>query len=426
MFRAEILKKWELEKNPFSRLAPKNSEIRQKVFTGRVKELKKLIRYCKQTNMGTYLSGIYGSGKTMLCYELQRLLEEERIKSVYCSYNSEYGFMKTLLLGVANSLEEKLGKIIQALYRGMAINKQLLEQTNIGDTFYQFIMAQIEASESESTTINITVPYLWLKRLLEDYKDKHIVFIIEDMDRVKMYPEDSINDIIMMVRDLLREFDSTVLITGHPIGLIRDFGSHSDILEPIHLKFLSAECYREMCKKYLNSVREESSQYYNTYYPFTKDLVEWLSEKFNDFTPRLFNLACFNILEKAFDEEVNIIDKELGKKYLSESYIKIFSSLKEKDKIFLKAVYDAGGIFNEDDRELIKKITNDDFASIMQVISKTIDIEDTGLLSRQTTSDGDFQVIAPGYEILKKFREYVKSYIPEEEEDEEPITDTEK
>lgn len=349
----------------------------------------------------------------MICYELQQRLAEENIKSVYCIYNLTYGFMKTLLLHAAEQLEGKTGKLVEKIIRGLAISKQEVIGSEFEGNLFQIIKAKVTASKSENVTIDIQDAFLWLKDVLEPYQDKPIVFIVEDMDKVER-PE-SINDIVLMVRQLLQEFNLSVVITGHPIGLVRGFGSHSDILYPVHIKNLTPDCYKEMCRKYLNSARTENSLYYDTYRPFEEELVTWLSEKFGGLalTPRLYNNSCFYILQKAVDEGTERIDEASGKEYLTDKYIELFGALKPDDKLFLKAVYEAGGTFDEDNRELIERITDDRFASITQVIFKAIAIEEQqGLLTRQISPDGNLQFQATGQE-LEKFKEYIMNYLPE-------------
>ena len=326
--KQEIFEKWGIKENPFHSFPPKNEKIRNDVFTGRYRELGTLIDYSKES-IGVYLYGISGSGKTMLCRELKASLkakeESEKLKLVYCSYNPEYGFMKSLLSGAAESLNEKLGELVKTILRGNVITIETVKKAGITGGLFEFFKAQIEASKTESMTFQISNSFLWLAELLKDYKK--IVFIIEDMEKVTIKEETS--HINMMLRDLYIEFNSGFLITGYEPS--KDFGLNFDVITISKgIKELTKREYMQMCKQYLNSVREKKM---TSCHPFEENLLEWLAEKFSKlfFTPRLFNLACFYILEEAAKEGIKKIEMDLGKDYLFDNFIELFSSLKQND-----------------------------------------------------------------------------------------------
>lgn len=211
---------WGLTHNPFVKQPPHEEVTRRFVFTGRDKELLKLLEAAEQGEP-CCLYGTYGMGKSMLMLEARRIIKE-RHKSIVPLYTCidpglEYkDFDRVVLAGIA----QELGA------RGVQISGEA------HDTVFGLIRRWIQAG------------------LTSDLK---VFAMIDDMDR----PQDveKIPTVINTVR-ALRDLSCGVCLPANPNQATHKFATAGQgILDRIDLAPLQLSEYIQMVARYLETAR---------------------------------------------------------------------------------------------------------------------------------------------------------------------------
>lgn len=358
--------KWELKRNPFEVLPPKDEETRKCVFTGREREINDICRLVK-TPKGIFICGMFGTGKTMLVMEALSRLEEANFTKVYASYDAHDGFRKTVLKNLAKTISQRGNTYAKKVYDVLTMGNKIEETEK--ERGMNFGIADGKMKWIERATLKIENPRDYIEKLIESEieEGRTVVIAVDDLERRADIA--SIQEIIDDTRDILR-FGSSLILMGQPIGVTRDIRTSSGcIMHEILLDTLSEKELIEMMIKYLNTARSEDKGTY----PFSKNVAEKIANNIVEWklTPRLFNFACFNLLEIASHDLLDEIDDGVLEKYWQKMADKILGQIEELDKKYLEIIYKEGG-FSEDSDNVIKMIGGEfaGYAEVRGILAK--------------------------------------------------------
>jgi hypothetical protein len=359
----ETIEKWGLKGNPFTPLPPEidNEEKLKKIFTGRGDEIGHICGLLDPPR-GFFIYGMFGVGKTILIQEAFRKLKHQDIITLYTIFDPHDGFLKTILKGLAKALAnrgvEDAKWVVDLLTRGKKIVAEEKQKGKKGGIDVKIISGSIEAIDKyiETTTLEIDNPRDSIETLIRRVKKdgKTIVIAVDDLERRGDIV--TMQQIIDESRDIL-SFGCSLILTGHPIGVTRSLRTSSGgMLVEIPLEQLPKEELIEMMIKYLDTVRK-TDRGFQREYPFDSEAVGWIAEQMtkNNLTPRIFNLACFHIFEKAAIEGYEEINMGFLNRHWSIVAQKLLENIEDKDKEYIEVIYRLGGI-SEDSEEAIMQI----------------------------------------------------------------------
>jgi Cdc6-like AAA superfamily ATPase len=355
----ETMKKWRLDGNPFVPLPPEfgDEEKLKQIFTGRESEINRICGLLTPPR-GFFICGMYGVGKTILIQEVFRQLKSQDSITVYTTLDAYDGFRKTVLKGLSKTLASKGFREAELVFKTLTqgeytISKGKKRKSKKGVDL-KVVKGDIDkiVEDIETIVLKIDNPRDTIEKLIKMIRKtgKKVVIAVDDLERKGDIA--SMQEIIDDSRDILN-FGSSLILTGHPIGVTKDLRTSSGgILCEVILEQLSREELTIMMAKYLNTMRKDD----NGTHPFDSGTADYISEYSvkNKLTPRLFNLACFHLLDKAANEGLEIINKEFLSKHWSIISQKILKNIEEKDKQYLKIIYKLGKISEDSDEAIIQ------------------------------------------------------------------------
>lgn len=359
----ETIEKWGLEGNPFIPLPPEidNVEKLKQIFTGRIDEISHICGLIDPPR-GFFIYGMFGVGKTILIQEAFRKLKHHGIITVYTIFDPHDGFLKTILKGLAKTLAnsgvEEAKWVAAILTRGKKTISEGRKKGIKGGFDLKVLSGGVDAINEyiETTTLEIDNPRDSIETLIQRVRKdgKSIVIAVDDLERRGDIV--TMQQIIDESRDILT-FGSSLILTGHPIGVTKSLRTSSGgILVEILLEQLCKEELIEMMTKYLGTVRRTDCGFHREY-PFDSEAAEWIAEQMtkNNLTPRIFNLACFHLFEKAAMEGYEQINMEFLERYWSFVAQKLLENIEDKDRGYIEIIYRLGRI-SEDSEEGIVQI----------------------------------------------------------------------
>ncbi len=354
--RNEMFKTWGLTDNPFTVLPPPDENERKYIFTGRDHEVRRICNLVRRPR-GLFVCGMFGVGKTILVRECLRRLGERGVIETYSIFNPRDGFLKTILKGLAKRVAE-MGKAEREFVYELVTKRTVSRITKKGmsaKVSAMFVEGGIDRIKEyvESVTTEIENPIDIIEKLISKVtsKGRSVLIAVDDIE--KKGDVSGVQEIMHDVRDIIT-FGGSVVLTGHPIGVTRDFRTSSGgMLVEIPLEQLSGDELVEMMIKYLNTARGDDKGTY----PFERGAAGWIAEEHvrHKLTPRLFNLACFHLLENAGIQEYKVIGTSMLRKHWLVIAEKLLRNIEEKDKKYIRTLYRLGGI-DEDSEEAIIEI----------------------------------------------------------------------
>jgi uncharacterized protein YqeY len=352
--RQETIEKWGIAKNPFVPTPPSQGDegsLIQK-FTGRVDELGKICESIDPVR-GILISGMFGSGKTILIQEAFRKLKSHDCITVYITFKPELGFRKTVLWGLAQALAASgdidAELVLRIIKNGPILKSELKKHTkDYKGTIKIFEGAFAKGREtSEEQTLDIKNPLAIIEEFIKQIREnnKKLIIAVDDLERRGDIT--NMQQIIDDTREIIY-YRSTIILTGHPIGVTSDLKtSAGGILTEIPLEVLPCEELVQLLKKNLNSERITKS---DCTYPFDKYSSEFIANIFVKYKlpVRHFLNGCSDFFEKAASCGIEKITKNFLDKNFSIIAKRIYKNLEPQDKVLLKKLYNEGGVITED------------------------------------------------------------------------------
>ncbi len=305
--RLDTFKKWGIEANPFDAHPPSDEEERARLFTGRESELDLVLSHLGQ-NRAFLVYGLYGIGKTMFMKEVQRRLRlhSKHLLTPYKLYVAQVPFIYAVLKGVAQELKrvkvEEADETLRLLTegpesvsfeRGTGFEAQLgVDSTHLkGGTGGK----RIKTVEREG----IPDPYTKTEQLiaLAAKKGRGLFIVVDEVDRYA-----DLAQVHRIVGDskTLKGYGASIMLPGHPTNITKRLltdGGGTFIEIPLHQ--MQKEELVQVMIRYLNSVRYKRL---DDPKPFRPEAASWVAQLLasnQDFTPRLFVLACQYIIDMA-------------------------------------------------------------------------------------------------------------------------------
>jgi hypothetical protein len=349
-----------LKKNPFVPLPPSSEVVRQQVFTGRQEEVGKIINLLNPPR-GIFLYGLFGVGKSILALEALRLLSEMGVITAYTKYERQIGFTKSALKGLAEACGTRdQQRVYEIIARGSG----------------ERLKGTATAEDIQGAVHRTQLAHDAIKNIMGLFKQdaRGFVVVVDDLD--KGTDVRNISDIILETRQLV-ELECSVILPGHNFGVTSKLGSASDILTPIPLRPLSANELIEMMGKYLALAHIESQEPAKATHPFSDKAANMIAHSIAEtgLTPRIFNVACQLLLERAADVGETVINE----KFVAERWANIASeylvrSLRDEDKQHLDVIYKSNKMLSEDTRESIKSIGGQfaEYAQVRNILTNLI------------------------------------------------------
>ncbi|MGK7929186.1 MAG: ATP-binding protein [Spirulina sp.] len=291
------------------------SKTRDRVFTGREKELRQVFNLFQSRERRRILVyGQIGIGKSAFLLEVLSVLRRKRPKmlSTYISLPADVDLATTALIAVAREMSDDDWAQRQLNEMGIPTDKALRDRTFEAGAS-QIFTAKI--SEKNVPINKLQYSTISLETLLERAKKKYpdgVLIAIDDLD--KRNPR--------QVRELMHDAQGMLkgrawfMLTGHPQGIMGDLLTVERGLFDLQipLKELDAKTTYQMLINYLNSARinNDCSDRENpkSVLPFTPETAERFCMKSRG-KPRLFNRLGNAVLATAAEMQAEKITPDV-------------------------------------------------------------------------------------------------------------------
>ena len=292
-----------------------NSEIRDRVFTGREKELRQVFTlFQSRERRRILIYGQIGIGKSAFLLEVLSVLRRKRPKmlSTYISLPADLDLATTALIAVAREMSDDDWAQRQLYQMGIPTDKIIKERNSeVGGNMGVFG----KTGEKDLPITKLQYPTVSLDILLERAEKKYpegVLIAIDDLD--KRNPRE--------VRELMHDAQGMLkgrawfMLTGHSQGTIGDLLTVERGLFDLQipLKELDRETTYQMLVNYLNSARidNDCSDRDNpkSVLPFTPDAARRFCAVSLG-KPRLFNRLGNKVLATAADLQAEKIDSDV-------------------------------------------------------------------------------------------------------------------
>ena len=321
---------WKLTRNCFMSSPPQRDWL-DRVFTGREEELSRAIRVVGDAPRRLLINGLFGVGKTILIKEISRQLEDSQFDFLVVNewlYSQDCDIGLVILRGLSEALKDEspYAREVYECYIGQQVSRKEDEQMlgELSSGIPKFLSQKTSRSSNlqKQTILNgIPDPIPAVRKLLRDAKERvpnrHIVITVDDLD--KRDPE-TVRKLLTSSRDLLHNPACSYVLTGHPLGVMRDaYSSAGGIIDhSIDLAVMSGTMLRLMIAKYLAAGRVVNWRFWGrpvidsndvseeALLPFRDECVEKIIARSYGI-PRVMNIICFNILEEAASRKIRRI-----------------------------------------------------------------------------------------------------------------------
>jgi hypothetical protein len=317
-FRREA---WGLEKVLFAVQMPEPL-YRAQIFAAREKEMDRAAMTVMDAPRNVLVSGLFGIGKTFFLEELLRRLREdynEDVLTVYaCLETQDADIPTTILRGLADALSEEnkdAYEIAQSLH-GFELTWQ--EADKRGGSGEIGVPNVVKIGGSADTTTTSTwkrgmvadAAYqarILIERAMKERPERRLIFALDDLD--KRDPA-TIREALVTARPLLHS-DCAFLLTGHPLGVLRNIYSTAGgtFDQQLQLEPLPPADLRTIMERYLHAGRVAGTNY-SGLHPFTEEAANIIIAVSRGI-PRLLNRICQHILQVAAEMRKPIVDADI-------------------------------------------------------------------------------------------------------------------
>jgi len=229
------------------------------IFVGRQKDTEYIFDLAS-SGTSMFVHGIYGVGKTIVIRKVLNDLEDDSVFTIYVN-----GFQSL----EKNILEQILFKIKKERFENIDINEidQILKMIKghkvSGKTIHKSGLNKVfQYSTDNEEAITRTVDIANLESYISEYlnyilQSERVVCIAIDGLDLDIKSEE-IPGLTNQFRRMFIEKGVSVIIVGHPLGVMSGFGSYSDILEFCKISVMNKEEMKLMIKKYLKWQRTDN------------------------------------------------------------------------------------------------------------------------------------------------------------------------
>jgi len=344
------------------------------IFVGREQDTENIFDLAF-SGASMFVHGIFGVGKTIVIRKVLNDLEDESVFTIYVNgfqllYKNilEQMLKKIMAEGFENIDNNEIDQILQMI-KGHAVLNKTTQKSGIN----KVIKYTTDNEEAIKMTIDITN--------IESYISEYLSYIIESDRKVCIaidgldldISSDEIPSLTNKFRKLFIEKGVSVIIVGHPLGVMSGFGSYSDILEFCTISVMNKEEMKLMIKKYLNWQRTDNFDHsIGIFFPFDEEVIDYITDTIyqNRLSARLLHKSLayiFNIHKK---NNLSKITLNSTKKYWDDFVNEHFKGLKKEDLYAYSLIKKIGkGKIEEDNYKLIEEIGGE-FALYSEVIDK--------------------------------------------------------
>lgn len=322
------LRNWRLkEMPPFHGVPSSNLNELMNIFVDREEEVTQaLLTLDKGENV--LVRGMMGIGKTAFIMAVLYQMEKQYNAIGYellpihirqFSGCTREELQKIIVYSLAKRLapRDKTAREILSAITGEEITQSRSRSLNVG---FEVQIPQVFAAKTGgevggdiSTKLNIELPEYYLEKLLNiaitKKKYKRVVIAIDDLERAPN--QHSIKAMLESSLDLLRDHNSSFILTGRTLTILEDVYASASGLNifntTIPLKPLTPEQLRQVAVNTLNVVREASD--HQSVNPFTDEVIDTISSR-SFGIPRQFMVLCSKILDIAIEKGTEKLDSE--------------------------------------------------------------------------------------------------------------------
>lgn len=295
-----------------------------RVFCGRTAELETAAAALSTGPRRVQLVGLYGVGKTVFLTTLRTRLRSRSGEVLYVDhrvYKHDKDIGQVLVRGLSSALSSSsvyAGRIFEQIGGHQVTDRRLSRMTGKTSAgtpkFAVDLSAGLEEtveSERHLKMEKLPDPAVAVPRLLKDAREagySRVIIALDDLD--KRDPE-TVRKLLGDARPFLYESDCSFILTGHPIGILRDAYSSVGSLfdQTVELLPMDDASLRLLIARYLgvgrvwglrrrsvpataDDVRAEHLR------PFSESAVDQIIARALGI-PRVVNIICYNILTQA-------------------------------------------------------------------------------------------------------------------------------
>jgi Cdc6-like AAA superfamily ATPase len=312
---------------PFHGVPSGNLDELMNIFVDREEEVTQaLLTLDKGENV--LVRGMMGIGKTAFIMAVLYQMEKQYNTMGYellpihirqFSGCTREELQKIIVYSLAKRLapRDKTAREILSAITGEEITQSRSRGLNVG---FEVQIPQIFAAKTGgevggdiSKKLNIELPEYYLEKLLNiaivKKKYKRVVIAIDDLERAPN--QHSIKAMLESSLDLLRDHNSSFILTGRTLTILEDVYASASGLNifntTIPLKPLTPEQLRQVAVNTFNVVRENTDSF--SVHPFTDDVINTISSR-SFGIPRQFVVLCSKILDIAIEKGTLKLDSE--------------------------------------------------------------------------------------------------------------------
>jgi hypothetical protein len=316
--RAQILDRYNLQKNPFRKDAPPDDVI-NKIFIGRLPELRRAAYTMYDSPRNVLVRGGFGMGKTTF---MRKLLFE-------LSSASKAQFLTArhpLLGGTPLDFQNTALKALAMAMRAEDEQAERVVDRIVGDERFHH-------------------PELVLGELLGRANQRYARVVI-GIDELDKYPPRQINDVIVQSRPLL-DMECAFVLTGKLLDVLGtvDSSAYGAFQTTIDLMPFSKEDSREIILRNLQAFRVREAP--DGVVPFEPAIIDRIIRDAAGI-PRAINAICFDVLDRAIEREADEgkpvrVDLDLYDQCLSTLGAEIYAQSGSDERDILRSVLMHGG-----------------------------------------------------------------------------------
>jgi len=389
--RLDTFKKWGIKANPFDAHPPADERKRAQLFTGREDELDLVLSHMGQER-AFLVYGLYGVGKTMLMKEAQRRqkLHSKHLLTPYELYVTQVPFIQVVLKGIAEELAkakvEEAAETLRLLTEGSE-SASVERETGFGAQLgidSTHVKAGTDGKRMKTISKEgVLDPYAKTKQLisLAAKKDLSLFIVVDEVDRHADLAQ--VHEIVGDAKILKEGYGASIMLAGHPTNVTRRLltdGGGTFIEIPLHQ--MQADELIQVMIRYLNSVRDKRL---DDPAPFRLEAASWVAQFLasnQDFTPRLFVLACQYLLDMAAKDGLEWIELEPVRNYWPYVQVKLMQSIENWDRTYhiIRIIYKRRGIREDADLDTLVEILGGRYGDFEAVMAEVRPLVEAGIL----------------------------------------------